>query len=364
MSGNQPIRIVIVDDSLMVCNILKDILDSDPQLQVVGEAHNGLQAIELAARLHPDLITMDIQMPEMDGFAATEQIMAYTPTPILILSSAIDSEERYSSIRAISLGALDVMTKPDITAVGLNLVAQELIRKVKMLSRIPVIPHIRGKFKSVQMESPTVEAIGASPNPLSRTQKTGVLKTSRIKIVAIGASTGGPTALEKLLREFPSDFPAGIVVVQHIAPGFVGSLVEWLRNSLTMRVKLAEHQEPVSPGTVYFAPDGAQLQVDSDLHLQLQPELPPWGEHKPSVNHLFQSVGLNLGNQAIGVILTGMGDDGTVGMKTMYQNGALTLAQNQLTSLIYGMPRMAVEAGVVHKILPLDAIVLEIMNNM
>lgn len=355
--SQKPIRILIVDDSDLVRNILAEIFASDPQLQVVGEARNGREAVAMTESLKPDLITMDIQMPEMDGFAATEHIMAYTPKPILILSSAVDKNEQYSSMRAIALGALDVMAKPDISAGGIHSVAAELIRKVKLLSHITVISHIRGKLKRTPAPpEPAPPPAPGRPRPLWRAPL-----ASKYNVVAVGASTGGPSALERLLCLLPADLPAGIVVVQHITRGFIGSLTDWLNSKMHLRAKVAEDGETVRRGMVYFAPDDVQMEIDAACRIRLFPELPPWGEHKPAVNHLFRSLSANIGPRAIGVILTGMGDDGAEGLKLMRKSGSYTIAQDQHTCLIYGMPRAAVECGAAQKVLPLDAIADELL---
>ncbi len=349
------VNILIVDDSQLVRDILKEIFQNDPGLRVIGEAVNGKEAVRLTRELKPDIITMDIQMPEMDGFEATEQIMAYTPTPILIFSSAIDKSEQYTSFKAISLGALDNMSKPDITQDGFDKIADTLLKKVKMLSNIKVIPHIRAKLKMPGTDAPPAEA----KMPARRTVSARDLK---YRLVTVGTSTGGPMALAKLFALLPPDLPVGVVIVQHISNGFIDSYVEWLGTQTGLKVKVAEHGEPISSGTAYFAPDDVQMEVTTKNTILLNKDLPPWGEFKPSVNHLFKSVGQNLGENAIGIILTGMGDDGARGMEEMFLNGAYTIAQDKETSLIFGMPRAAVENNCVRTVLPLEKIAEEIIK--
>lgn len=353
------VRTLIVDDSKLVRDILKDIFERDPAIQVIGEAADGLEAIKLTKSLAPDIITMDIQMPVKDGFEATEYIMAYHPTPILVLSSALDKNEQYTSFKAISLGALDTMSKPDITSEGFETIAAGLVKKVKMLAKIHVIPHIRAKMKAPQEEAlRKMEAENAALE-ISKKRAAGDLK---FKLIAMGASTGGPTALEKLFSRFPAEFPIGIVIVQHICKGFIESLAKWLNTKTALKIKLAENGEFVEGGTVYFAPDDAQMGVTSSNCIQLKPDAAPWGEFKPSVNYLFKSVGENLRDRAIGVILTGMGDDGAEGMKTMYENGSFTIAQDQKTSLIFGMPKAAVDNKSARTVLALPKISDEIFD--
>ncbi len=295
-------RVLIVDDSDLVRGILREVLAQDPGIVVIGEARDGREAVEQTAQLRPDLITMDIQMPHMDGFAATEQIMAYTPTPILIFSSVIDKSEKYSSFRALALGALDVMSKPDITVAGFQELAARLTAKIRMLARIKVIPHIRGKMRD-RDHKPFPAAVAAAVKPPGN-------GCAAARLVAIGSSTGGPIALKKLLSSLPVQFPAGIAIVQHITHGFIDGLVDWLAVNIGLHICVAEDCEAISPGTVYFAPDDVQMQVSVDHRIRLRADLPPWGEHRPSINHLLQSAGENYGEHAVGVILTGMGDDG------------------------------------------------------
>ncbi len=359
MAKEDRIRVLIVDDSDLVRGILRDVLTQDPGIDVVGEARDGHEAVEQAARLRPDLITMDIQMPNMDGFAATEQIMAYTPTPILIFSSAIDKSEKYSSFRALSLGALDVWSKPDVTVANFQELAARLTGKIRMLARIPVISHIRGKMQGRSHTPPpgTVPAPSAAAEPPAAEAGRG-----DFRLVAIGSSTGGPPALEKVLAPLPARFPAPIAIVQHITRGFIDSFADWLAGRVRLRVRVAVNGDPLRAGTVYLAPDDTQMRVAADGSVQLRADLPPWGEHRPSVNHLLQSAAESYGARAVGVILTGMGDDGAVGLKAMRDRGAPTIAQDQASSLIYGMPRAAVETGAASAVLPLGRIAEELVR--
>ncbi len=343
------IKIMIVDDSEVVHSILAEIFKSDPELEVVANAYNGREAIAKVEEYKPDIIIMDVQMPELDGFAATEHIMAYHPTPILIFSSTIDHDEKYSSFQAISLGALDVMSKPNLQEETFESLSRKIINRVKMLSRIKVISHIRGKLKPVKTEDKKLEQ--------------GILNQKSLagyEIVGIGSSTGGPSALERLLSFFPADFPLPLVAVQHISRGFISSFCEWLQTKCRIRVKVAEDKELLKPATIYFAPDDVQLKVSADKKIQLFPDLPAWGEHKPSVNYLFQSLAENFGQRVIAIIMTGMGDDGVAGMEKIFSAGGLTIAQSQESCLIFGMPRAAIEKKVVQIIASLENIYAEI----
>ncbi len=347
MNAGRKIRVLIVDDSQMVRNVLQEIITQDPDLEVAGLAENGLRGVELCAELRPDVITMDVQMPEMDGFQATERIMAYTPTPILILSSALDQSQQYTSFQAISLGALDVMAKPDLTEAGFQGIAIQLRKKIKMLAKIRVIHHIRGKLSNLRQKSVPRETTPVRP--------VAVPDRRVFSMVVIGASTGGPVALEKILSQLPQDFPLPLAVVQHITSGFIGSFVDWLNSRIKLRARQAQDREEPLPGNVYFAPDGAQLILSGGRFL-LDRNAAPWGEHKPSVNHLFTSAAESIGRELIAVLLTGMGSDGAEGMKKIQHQRGLTIAQDRHTSLIYGMPRAAVELGAVEMLMPLERI--------
>ncbi len=353
---SKKIKLLIVDDSSMVRGILREIFDSDPQIEVIGEAENGKVAIELTKRLKPDIITMDIQMPEMDGFESTEYIMAYHPTPIIIFSSAIDKTEAYSSIKAIALGALDVIQKPDITDDKFKEISELILSKVKSLSQIKVISHIRGKRKKRLEETPT---------DLPESPKTGLKQIesgsgSTYKLLGIGSSTGGPYALETFLTEFPDSFSLPIVVVQHICDGFIDSLVELLDDRISMTVKIAENGEKLNRGTVYFAPNNVQLLIDREERILLDSHLPRWGVFKPSINYLFNTMADVYRDKGIGVILTGMGNDGAEGLMKMRESGAVTIAQDQESSLIFGMPKAAIDLGAAKYVIPLQEIANQI----
>jgi len=347
------IKVMIVDDSELVHSILSEIINSDPELEIVAHAYNGKEAVNLVEDKKPNIIIMDVQMPEMDGFEATEKIMAYNPTPILIFSSAVDRNEKYSSFQAISLGALDVMSKPDLQTEGIENIGQKIISRLKLLARIKVIPHIRGKIKELKKEGRELD------NQKNMVESINLQKAD-YEIVGIGASTGGPSALERLFSFFPADFPLPIVVVQHIARGFIQSFCEWLQHKIHLKVKVAENGEKLLAGTVYFAPDDCQMLINADRTVMIDNQMPPWGEHKPSVNHLFRSLAINFHRRVIAVILTGMGDDGAEGMKEIFCQHGLTIAQSQDSCLIFGMPRAAIEKKAVQIVAPLENIYQEI----
>ncbi|MCL4078753.1 chemotaxis response regulator protein-glutamate methylesterase [Coriobacteriia bacterium Es71-Z0120] len=335
-----PVRVLVVDDSLVAREMLTQILQSDPGIEVVGVASNGAEAVEAVARLKPDLVTMDIHMPKMDGITAVEQIMAYTPTPILVVSSSVHGEGVGRAFDALAAGALEVMKKPEPRDwAELDRIAAELIRKVKLLSRVRVITHIRGRRASGRP---------AAPTPVPARQP------GTVSLVAVGSSTGGPSALMSVLAPLPADFPVPIVIAQHIAEGFVPGLVSWLDAACKLTVRAAVDGETVQPGNAYLAPTGLNLAVDT---LTLRFKKP--GERQlyiPSADTLFESVAKTHGASAVGVLLTGMGDDGARGLKSLYDTGALTIAQDEATSTVFGMPKAAIEMGAARKVLPVQQI--------
>jgi len=339
------IRVLVADDSPLMCKILTNILNSDPQILVVGVAHNGKEAVEVVSNLKPDIITMDIHMPVMDGLEATKQIMSYRPTPILIVSTSIFKVGMEKVFKAISYGALDVIDKGEIEAGGNKETEKALIDKVKFLSGVRVIYHPLAKVEK-DKESKTLS----------------VPKLSSLeRIVAIASSTGGPQALLKILKSFPADFPCGIVIVQHITSGFVEGLVDWLDTECQLNVKVAEDSEEISPGVAYIAPCDVQMRVETHGRIKLSQE-PPHDGHRPSGDILLESVARVYKSGAIGVILTGMGRDGAVGIKSIKHMFGQTIAQDEKSCVIFGMPKVAIEMNVVDKVLPLDKIAEEVVR--
>ncbi|MEW6324267.1 MAG: chemotaxis response regulator protein-glutamate methylesterase [Nitrospirota bacterium] len=326
------IRVLVVEDSATTSRLLETFLNSDPQIAVVGVARNGRDATELVQKLRPDLVTMDINLPVMDGFEATKWIMAFQPTPILILSTRVYQGGRDNVFQAIAYGALDVVEKVPFVPGGDG--AKELIEKVKRLSRVRVIRHPLAKLEQQRLE------LQIDAPPAGR------------RLVAIGASTGGPVAIFDVLRRLPAHFPASVAVVLHIAKGFTEGFVEWVRADCALRVQLARHGESLESGVVYVAPDDRHLRVVKPGLIHLSDD-PPVQGHRPSVTALFESAADSYGSAAIGVLLTGMGRDGARGMQAIKERGGRTIAQDEQSSIIFGMPRAAIELGAVDRVLPL-----------
>ena len=334
------VRVLVVDDSPTARLLLVSILRADPEIEVVGQAADGLAAVELVKELHPDIVTMDVQMPRLDGFAATKRIMVEKPTPILI-TTGLDPRALSVSLEAVRVGALAVHAKPgDPRAPGFDAEARELTRQVKAMSRVKVVRHLQFEPASI----PVVAATSAA-----------ALQDGRVEVIAIATSTGGPAALHLILSALPAEFPVPILVVQHISRGFTAGFASWLDHACALRVKLAEEGEMLVAGTVYIAGDDRHLCASRSrrVHLSSAPEV---GGFRPSGTPLFDSVAAAYGRNAVAVILTGMGRDGVDGLHAIRKAGGRTIAESEATAVVYGMPGAAVQAGVVDFVLPLDQV--------
>lgn len=333
------IRVLVAEDSVTVRELLVTLLESDSGIRVVGQAKNGREAVELARELRPDLITMDVHMPEMDGFAATKEIMVQAPTPIIIVSSSSRGKDVDLSLNALRAGALMVVSKPDDPSSPVfNGRLEQFLAMAKAMAGVKVV-----------RRWPTRAAPVTLPPPAPPT------KTVAPRVVAIAASTGGPAALQRILADLPGDIPVPILVVQHIARGFTQGLVDWLGASSPLRVKLAEHREALAARTVYIAPDDHHLGVAVGDRVSVL-DAPPIEGFRPSATHLFESAARTYAHATTAVILTGMGRDGVDGLRHVRDAGGHVIAQDRASSVVHGMPYAAVEAGVVDTVLPLEAI--------
>lgn len=334
----------MVEDSLTERVFLKSILESDPEIEVVGMIANGLEAVEAAKELKPDLITMDIQLPGMNGIEATRQIMQQAPTRIVVFARG-DLGGDDQAFQALEAGALDVLTKPMGMGPGqLVQLRERLLNTIKLMAVVKVVrrhaPRERRRPDPAEVSPPSIRS-GAGGNAAS--------------LVAIGASTGGPAALHRLLTSLPSDFAAPVVVVQHISSGFTNNLVDWLRKDSPLPIDIAQAHQNLTPGHVYFAPEDVHLVVVARDQLGLRPG-PPVSAVRPSVTVLFRSVARIYGADAAAVLLTGIGDDGAEGLKAIQDRGGTTIAQDEKTSVVYGMPKAAVALGAATNVLPLEDI--------
>ncbi len=333
------IRVLIVEDSATVRALLAEILNSDPEIHVIGQASNGVEGIRLANQLQPDLITMDIHMPVMDGLEATREIMSRAPVPIIIVSSSMTNREVELSIEATAAGALISLSKPESPA-SPKFASQrdQLIAMVKAMAHVRVVR----RWTREPTPSQSLPALGQTP-------------TTRVRLVAIVASTGGPAALHRILGDLPGDFPVPIAVVQHIASGFVTGLASWLDSRCNLRVTVAQHGEPLEKRTVYVAPDDKQLGVKIGMRAIVSDAAPING-FRPSGTYLFESAARAFGGAVAAVILTGMGSDGVAGLRAVKMASGFVLCQDESSSVVFGMPGEAVRAGVVDAVVHLDNI--------
>jgi two-component system chemotaxis response regulator CheB len=302
-------------------------------------AKDGVEAVEMAKSLRPDLITMDIWMPKLDGFEATKQIMAEVPTPIVIVSAVVDRSGVEVSMQALRVGALAVARKPgNAAAPAFEEVSRQLIATVKAMAQVKVVRR--------WPDRPLLEP---------RAPASGLEARRQHRLIAIAASTGGPAALHRMLSELPANLPVPILVVQHIADGFVNGFATWLNGMSSLRVKVAEQGEPLAPKCVYVAPDDRHLGVSNRSAVMLSPT-PPIGGFRPSATFLFDSAAKTFGPSVLAVILTGMGRDGVDGLTAVRAAGGTVLAQDEASSVVFGMPGAAVAAGLADSVLPLVAI--------
>jgi two-component system, chemotaxis family, protein-glutamate methylesterase/glutaminase len=342
------IRVLVVDDSATARALLLEILRRDSEIRIAGEAKDGIEAVEMTQRLRPDLVTMDMRMPRMDGFAATKEIMIVAPTPIVIVTASMKEREVEAAMQSLRAGAVALLRKPaGPESPDFEEAAVKLVAMVKAMAQVKVVRHWRSAARSESLP------------------RTSPPRSALANLVAIAASTGGPAALHHILSRFPGDFPAPILVVQHNAPGFMPGLVSWLNASCAVSVKVASPGEPLKPRTVYFAADEHHLGVTA-RGTALFSDGPPIGGFRPSATCLFDTVARVYGASAIAVILTGMGVDGVDGLRTVRENGGRIIAQDESSSVVWGMPGAAVAAGLAHLVLPLEEIpsrILEFMVN-
>lgn len=344
MNPNAPkvIRVLVVDDSPAVAEFLTHVLNADSNIQVVGVAANGEEGLEATLRTKPDVITMDIYMPKVNGFEATRKIMETRPTPIVIVSGSASVDEVATNFRAMEAGALAVVARPHGPGHPAHEVqTKELVATVKLMSEVKVVRRWpRAKFRQELTLTPQVDA-----------------KTSpgAIQVVAIGASTGGPLVLQTILSGLPRDFAAPVLIVQHMAPGFVEGFVEWLARSSGFPVRVATASESLESGHAYVAPDDFHMGVSMDQRILLTKGVKEHGT-RPSVSFLFRSVKAVCGPNAVGVLLTGMGRDGAEELKALRDVGAITIAQDKESSVVHGMPGQAIQLGAAARVLSPEAI--------
>ena len=346
------IRVVIADDSRLARDLLRAIFEAEPGMEVVGEASNGREAVALVQQLRPHLVTMDLEMPLMDGVAAVEEIMCTRAVPILVVSSVADAPR---ALDAVAHGALEIVPKPDTTPEA----AAHLLARARLLAGVSVITRLRARSSAAP--SPLAEAapgvLTAAPTPapvLTHAQVPACVGGALLpgtRVFAVAASTGGPQALAQILPALPPDFACPVLVAQHISDGFAQGMAQWLASLCPLPVRLACDGEALRPGHIYIAPSEHHLAVTAQHQLQWRPRLPQ-DLYRPSCDVLLSSVAAVFRAQAVGIVLSGMGHDGACGLAAIRAAGGCTLAQDEASSLIFGMNRVAIERAAVQQVLP------------
>jgi|WetSurMetagenome_2_1015567.scaffolds.fasta_scaffold00033_24 two-component system, chemotaxis family, protein-glutamate methylesterase/glutaminase len=348
------VKVLVVDDSAFMRNILTNMLSSDPDITIVGAAKDGLEAIEKVALLKPDIVTMDVEMPKMDGITALKHIMEKTPVPVIMVSSLTDEGAKVT-LDALDLGAVDFIPK-NLSDLSINIVMikEILIEKIKLLAKKGVP---RRTFKSLERMASDARAHVVIPHRMTGERKTA--------IVAIGTSTGGPKALQDVITQLPEDFPLPILIAQHMPPNFTGPFADRLNQCSKIEVKEANEGDVLKPGLALLAPGRGHMRVMKRRDMNVVITISVNREeyiYRPSVDALMLSVAECFPGRSLGIILTGMGNDGLKGLIELKKTGGRIFAQNEQTCVVYGMPKAVVDAGIADKVLPIEDIAGEIIN--
>lgn len=343
----QQVKVLVADDSAFMRNALTNMLASDPEIRVIATARDGVEAIEKTAACKPDIVTLDVEMPRMDGLEALRVIMDKHPVPVIMVSS-LTTEGAKETLQALEFGAVDFLPK-NLSDLSINIVKikEILIEKVKVIAR-------RGP---VRRRLPSVENKATVVIPVRTTGE------RRVGLVVVGSSTGGPRALQDFIPKLPKDFPAPIVIAQHMPPNFTGPFAERLNQLSQIEVREAKEGDALQPGVALVAPGGGHMgllrkTISTLVHISQNDEF----IYRPSVDHLALSVAELFPGRALGVILTGMGNDGARGMTAMKRSGSRIFAQNDETCVVYGMPKAVVDAGIADKVLPIEEMAGEVVN--
>jgi len=346
-ASERKIRVLVIDDSPFMCKVLEQIINSDPQLEVVGQGRDGRDGVNLAESLRPDVITMDINMPHVDGLQATELIMSQHPRPIVIVSSE-SRDGAASTLKALDLGAIDFVPKPS-SGVDLDMtsVREELTRKLKLAAKVRVV---RTATRSKLAMPPPTAGSGRSSGAATAAQNGG-----KSPLIVIAASTGGPAAVTRVVSALPKDFPAALILVLHMPATFTKQFSVQLRENSALPVKEAETNETPQPGQIYVCPGSHHLRLTMGGKISLDSG-PRIDGYRPCADVAFETVAAYARPLTIGVVMTGMGNDAAKGAKAVKAAGGYVIAQDEATSMIFGMPSEAIQAGAVDEVLPLDSI--------
>src|SRR5262249_34109007 len=352
-SANKKFKVLIVDDSAFMRKVLETIISSDDQLQVVGQAKDGREAVSLEESLKPDGITMDINMPHVDGLQATAQIMTTNPRPIVIVSSE-SREGAASTLKALELGAIEFVAKPSSGIdLDMNSVKEELLRKVRMAAKVRVVRTASRLASTLQAGHGSAPAPARPAAPPAPPANSG---DQPLPVVVLAASTGGPATVMRLAPGFTKDFPAAVILVQHMPAAFTSQYAAQLEEFTEIRVKEAEANDSLQPGTLYICPGGQHLRVSPTGRIQLDGTTGRINGYLPNMDVTMESVAAYAGQLSIAAVLTGMGNDGANGARAIKSAGGLVLAQDEATCVIFGMPAEVIKAGVVDQVLGIDDI--------
>lgn len=350
---NRKIRVIVVDDSALVRSLLAEIINRQPDMECIGTANDPLIAREMIREKNPDVITLDVEMPKMDGIDFLGRIMRLRPMPVLMISTLTERGAEVT-MRALELGAVDFVAKPRVgVANGLQQLSTEIVDKI----RIAASAHVHRMVRPAHTAPAAGGAAAAAPAKPAVSSASLLGKLDR-KLIAIGASTGGTEAIKEVLVHMPADAPA-IVITQHMPPGFTTSFAARLNSLCQITVKEAVHGERILPGHAYIAPGGKQFSISrsgANYVAVVDEQAPPVNRHKPSVEVLFKSVAQFVGRNAFGIMLTGMGADGAVAMREMKDAGSYNYVQDEASCIVFGMPREAIAHGAAHEVLPLNQI--------
>jgi two-component system chemotaxis response regulator CheB len=344
------VNVLIVDDSAFMRNTLAGMISSDPDINVIGIARDGIEAVEKVAELKPDIVTLDVEMPRMDGIEALRHIMAHNPVPVLMVSS-LTTDGAKVTLDALDLGAVDFIPK-NLADLSVNIVKikDALIDKIKQIARAGVVLKRNN---------------GAAPEPLEMPKPLGYKSHRKTAIVVIGTSTGGPKALQNIMPRIPKNFPVPILIVQHMPPAFTGPFAERLNQLCEIDIKEAEEGEPIQKGAAFVAPGRGHMSIIRKKVTKTIISISENREdyiYKPSVDILMLSAVESHSGQILGVILTGLGNDGEMGMKAIKDSGGRTIAESEESCIVYGMPKSVISAGLADKIVPLEEVAGEIIN--
>ena len=365
------IKILIVDDSPVALIVLKRILAVSLEIEIVGTAKNGLEALKLIPKVQPDVISTDLHMAFMNGLEFIREVMQKYPRPILVISNSVQEYNTQNIFQLLEAGAIDVFPKPETgLSSDYEIIQRELINKIKILSGVKVFTQYPRNINRVNQEDRQKMFVQSTKDKLVNTSIVSAKKTipkycrtsKKIQIVAIGASTGGPQALKTILQNLPSNLPVPIICVQHISRGFLTGLINWLAHECQLPVKIASYGELPEAGVVYFPPEEHHLELNN-MGKFVCSKTPLLGGHRPSITVTFNSVANFYASFAAGILLTGMGRDGADGMMAIAKAGGLTITQNEATSVIFGMPKEAIDLGAAQYILSINDITPVLLNH-